>query len=40
MGAVRQQWRAILDGQLPFDFRVWRWLNLICWAQRFEVRFH
>jgi asparagine synthase (glutamine-hydrolysing) len=37
---VQQQWRAVLAGRQPFDFRVWRWLNVICWSQRFHVEFH
>jgi asparagine synthase (glutamine-hydrolysing) len=36
---VKQQWAAMLDGGKPFDFRVWRWLNVIRWAQRYEVSF-
>jgi asparagine synthase (glutamine-hydrolysing) len=36
---VWQQWQAIRSGRQPFDFRVWRWLNIICWAQRFQVSF-
>lgn len=36
---MKEQWQAILAGQQAFDFRVWRWLNIIRWAQKFEVVF-
>jgi len=39
LNVVHQQWQAIRSGRQPFDFRVWRWLNIICWAQRFQVSF-
>lgn len=37
--AMKEQWKAMLAGQQSFDFRVWRWLNIIRWAQKFEVAF-
>jgi asparagine synthase (glutamine-hydrolysing) len=36
--ALRCEWDAVLAGRKPFDFRVWRWLNLIRWVERFDVR--
>jgi asparagine synthase (glutamine-hydrolysing) len=36
---MKQEWEQILEGRRYFDFRVWRWLNLIRWAERFEVAF-
>ena len=30
---------AVLAGQARFDFRLWRWVNLIRWAERFDVNF-
>jgi asparagine synthase (glutamine-hydrolysing) len=36
---VRREWRDVLDGRRPFDARVWRWVNLIRWADRFAVDF-
>jgi asparagine synthase (glutamine-hydrolysing) len=39
MAGVRQEWRDVLDGRRPFDFRIWRWVNLIRWAERFAVDF-
>ena len=38
--AMRREWLAILAGKKTFDFRVWRWVNLIRWAERFDVRFN
>lgn len=37
--AMQMEWQAVLAGRRPFDFRVWRWLNLIRWADYFDVRF-
>jgi asparagine synthase (glutamine-hydrolysing) len=34
-----REWRDVLSGRRPFDFRVWRWVNLIRWANVFEVDF-
>ena len=39
LDVVRQQWQASVAGRRSADFRVWRWLNIICWAQRFQVSF-
>jgi asparagine synthase (glutamine-hydrolysing) len=37
--AMIAEWQAIAAGQRPFDFRVWRWVNFIRWAERFQVEF-
>jgi asparagine synthase (glutamine-hydrolysing) len=37
--AMQREWQAVLEGRRPFDFRVWRWLNLIRWADQFDVSF-
>jgi asparagine synthase (glutamine-hydrolysing) len=37
--AMRRDWDAVLAGRARFDFRVWRWVNLIHWADRFNVDF-
>jgi len=34
---VLQEWAQIEQGNLQFDSRVWRWVNLILWAQKFGV---
>lgn len=36
---VREEWRGVLAGSRSFDWRVWRWLNLLAWARAFEVEF-
>lgn len=28
------EWDAMLAGRRPFDFRFWRWVNLIRWVER------
>jgi len=30
---LRQTWQRVLAGQQVFDWQVWRWLNLVRWAQ-------
>lgn len=37
--AVRREWGAVLDGKRPFDWRVWRWINLIRWSELHDVEF-
>jgi asparagine synthase (glutamine-hydrolysing) len=37
--AVRSEWRGVLDGTRPFDWRVWRWVNVVRWAEKMEVKF-
>jgi asparagine synthase (glutamine-hydrolysing) len=37
--AVDREWRAVLAGTKPFDWRVWRWVNLVHWAEAWDVRF-
>lgn len=34
---ARREWERVVSNEKPFDFRVWRWLNTIAWAQRFSV---
>lgn len=36
---VERQWRGALAGELRFDFRLWRWINLVRWAELFQVAF-
>lgn len=36
---VHAEFDAIVAGRQPFDFRVWRWVNLIRWADCFDVLF-
>jgi asparagine synthase (glutamine-hydrolysing) len=37
--AMQRDWQAVLAGRSRFDFRIWRWVNLIRWAERFDVDF-
>ena len=37
MPALKQEWEEILAGSRGFDFRVWRWLNIIRWSQKMGV---
>ncbi len=37
--AVMREWHAIVDQGKRFDFRVWRWINTIRWAERYQVSF-
>ncbi|MBD2569388.1 asparagine synthase (glutamine-hydrolyzing) [Anabaena lutea] len=36
---VEREWRAVIEGRKPFNFRIWRWLNLIRWAEKYAVNF-
>jgi asparagine synthase (glutamine-hydrolysing) len=35
---ARERWHAMGDRRRPFDPAVWRWLNLIRWADRLGVQ--
>ena len=37
--AVQRDWANVVAGRARFDYRVWRWVNLIRWAERFDVEF-
>ena len=34
---VGREWKAVLAGTRPFDWRVWRWVNVGRWAEANEV---
>lgn len=36
---MRREWSEIQAGRSPFNWRVWRWINLIRWADRWDVQF-
>jgi asparagine synthase (glutamine-hydrolysing) len=36
---VENQWRNLDTGRSRFDFRFWRWLNVIAWSRLFSVSF-
>jgi asparagine synthase (glutamine-hydrolysing) len=35
-----REWREVVAGRRDYDLHIWRWINLIRWAQRFEISFH
>ncbi|MBV9462775.1 MAG: asparagine synthase, partial [Verrucomicrobiae bacterium] len=37
--AVRREWAQVMRGTRPFDFRIWRWVNLVAWARQWKVEF-
>jgi asparagine synthase (glutamine-hydrolysing) len=37
--AIFGEWTGITEGRQGFDFRIWRWINLIRWADLFAVSF-
>ncbi|MSR54133.1 MAG: asparagine synthase (glutamine-hydrolyzing) [Gemmataceae bacterium] len=37
--AVTRDWQDVLDGKRPFDWRVWRWVNLVRWTENMGVTF-
>jgi asparagine synthase (glutamine-hydrolysing) len=39
LGPARLHWQAVRNGQKPFDWSVWRWLNLIRWSERNAVSY-
>jgi asparagine synthase (glutamine-hydrolysing) len=40
MDAIHSDWQSVREGRKPFDFRVWRWLNLIDWTERLQVQYN
>jgi asparagine synthase (glutamine-hydrolysing) len=36
---VRRECEDVLAGRARFDFRVWRWINLVAWTRAFEISF-
>lgn len=36
---VRRQWGEIVEGRRQYDSRVWRWVNLILWTEKFSATF-
>jgi asparagine synthase (glutamine-hydrolysing) len=37
--AVQKEWENVLQDNKVFNFRIWRWVNLIHWADKFKVIF-
>jgi asparagine synthase (glutamine-hydrolysing) len=36
---IKQEWQGVSTNKKPFNFRVWRWINLIHWAELHSVEF-
>jgi asparagine synthase (glutamine-hydrolysing) len=36
---VLKEWREVAEGRKRFDFRVWRWVNLVAWSEAFGVEY-
>lgn len=34
---VQEEWNGVLQGKRVFDFRIWRWLNIIRWAEKNNI---
>jgi hypothetical protein len=39
LGAMHGEWRDMIEGRRPFDFRPWRWLTLLGWVERTQPDF-
>lgn len=37
---IQQDWQNMLIGKSVFNFRIWRWVNLIKWAEQFAIDFN
>lgn len=37
MNEILREWENMVQGRQQMDFRVWRWLNVILWSQRYAV---
>ena len=38
IGRAQAEWAQIVQGSMQYDSRVWRWVNMILWVQKFAVR--
>jgi asparagine synthase (glutamine-hydrolysing) len=38
--AVEEEWDAIVKGHKAFDFKVWRWINLIEWSRHLGAHYN
>ena len=39
MGRIRDEWHKVSGNKKPFNFRIWRWINLIYWSERYSVEY-
>ena len=35
---IQKEWTRATEGHGQFEFRVWRWLNMIRWVEQFDAR--
>ena len=36
---LQKDFSAVLSGKKYFDFRIWRWINLVRWIEMYQVKF-
>ncbi len=36
---VRSEWKEVAEGRKRFDFRVWRWVNVVAWTEAFGAKY-
>lgn len=36
---ISEEWRQVRIGRKPFNYRIWRWINLIRWVERYQIEF-
>jgi asparagine synthase (glutamine-hydrolysing) len=36
---AKKEWQDILAGRKNFNFKIWRWINLIQWSGQYEIEF-
>lgn len=35
---IQKEWSRVMNGRGEFEFRVWRWVNMIRWVRQFDAR--
>lgn len=40
LGVAKKEWQHVRDGKSRFDFRVWRWVNLVHWSERLGIAYN
>jgi asparagine synthase (glutamine-hydrolysing) len=40
LGIAQRQWDEVRNGKRRFDFRIWRWINLIRWTDQLRVTYN
>jgi len=39
MDKVQEEWRNVSANRRPFNFRIWRWINLTNWSERHSIEY-